>query len=326
MDAATLSAIAKAAKEAPQVAITPVVVAGRTLHADGDYFAYSCAGSDECPPHIARDAVKGRLFNAQTAAGAENVIIHLSASDTTKGDRIALATVKPYQGQREGSRRPKNWRYLRDYLEALPNVVISSHREADDSIAEAAHSNPSGTAIYTADKDMRMLPGMHVDWKTYQIHWVQPGDYDSRRLDGLQYGTKWFWLQMLHGDTADNIPGLPKCTINGKQKLCGEATAGKLLAFCTDNLTAYQTVADQYRELYGDEWAIMFCEQAMLLWLRQTKNANLDDFLEGLGLLHKTPLVHACIAINERVKALKHAAKAIGSETNTTGHTELTEW
>jgi DNA polymerase-1 len=316
--------------------VLPSVQPGLVLHADGDYFAYACAGSDECPPEVARNAVVERLAKAQRHAGAEHVLIHLSHQATTKGDRGLIATVKPYQGQRDGGRKPVNWRYLREFLESLPNVCISVHREADDSIAEAAHSQPGLVAIYTADKDMRMLPGLHVDWKSYALTRVESGQYDCRRTDDagdeVAYGLRWFWLQMLQGDTADNIPGLPKCTLDGKQKLCGEKTAQALLAHCNNTDDAFDTVSEQYAHYYGDNWPTMFCEQAMLLWLRAKPEAFMTDFLLHPTLLTREwpvvlrQLITASNEIIKRVKGVKDEAKSYGSESSAGTSADGAEW
>lgn len=61
-----------------------------------------------------------------------------------------------------------------------------------------------------------MVPGMHLDHNTYEITEYTDG-YGSchmtvsssgdKKLVGK--GTSWFWHQLLMGDAADNIPGLP---------------------------------------------------------------------------------------------------------------------
>ncbi len=88
-----------------------------------------------------------------------------------------------------------------------------------------AYNQPDNVVIYTQDKDMRMLPGRHLDWVSHRLHTVSYScamDGPVEVLDSVfsekQYGPKWFWLQMLHGDTADNIPGLPRYVVDGKAK------------------------------------------------------------------------------------------------------------
>jgi hypothetical protein len=88
---------------------------------------------------------------------------------------------------------------------------------------------------------------------------------------------------MLHGDQADNIPGLPKAKINGALKPVGEVTAGKLLADAEgDDLRI--RVATAYESFYGEHWLTELIEQACLLWMRRNPD-KWDDCLDPGGPL-----------------------------------------
>jgi DNA polymerase-1 len=106
---------------------------------------------------------------------------------------------------------------------------------------------------------------------------VPVGAYDVIGVDGLQYGAKWFYLQMLQGDGADHIPGLPK--LFGQQ--CGEARAEKYLAGTTCVEDAYDRVQAAYQDHYGEVWADALIEQAGLLWLRTDAQATLSNVAEA---------------------------------------------
>lgn len=304
------AAIAAAAQAQPSVP-NAVLVPGRQIIIDGDYCAYSCAGSNDCPPAFARAAFIERFEKACFMSQSSSAVIHLSARGTDKGKRHVIATVKPYQDTRQGKTRPRNWQFLRDYLEGLPNKVESSHREADDSIAEAAYADPSNTVIYTRDKDMRQLPGWHLTWVDFHLIWVEPGTYELVGPDGLVYGSKWLWLQMIQGDAADNIPGLPQwMQPNGKMSTrgCGEGAAEKLLANTSCNEQAQSIVCAQYYQYYGDEWADRFVEQLALLWLRESPTAPVYDFFTAKNsVLSKvmdaryTAIFQATMRLKERV-------------------------
>lgn len=264
--------------------VLPPLNAKLTLHVDGDYAAYFCSGNDETEPGRARQILLDKIEAGRAIVGASKVVVHLTMSGSHKGYRYQVATVKPYQGQRAGGRRPVNWEFLRTYMETYSGtafkVKLWKDREADDGIAFVAANtvqlyNEPVAAIYTADKDMRMLPGLHVDWKNYLVTEVPPGAYEVLRSpDGLVYGLKWFWLQILQGDTADNIPGLPR--LNGQ--LCGEARASKYLAGTESVVEAFDKVAAAYAVHYGEEWQDRFVEQAALLWLRRDTGASVRDF------------------------------------------------
>ena len=290
------------------------------LHVDGDYLAYYCSGNDDTDPARARQNVLDKLYTSRLMSGAGHVVMHLTMGGSHKGHRYQAATVKPYQGQRSSGRHPKNWEFLREYLETYDGpdfkVKLWRDREADDGIAFAAENAARlyGTpyiVICTRDKDMRMLPGLHLDWMTYQLTEVPPGAYSiTRSPDGLQYGLKWFWLQMLQGDTADNIPGLPK--LDGKQ--CGEARAKSALAGTSSVIEAFDIVAAGYHDHYGSEWADRFVEQASLLWLRRDRQADITNFLgwlPGLGHPRISTVVEASIRLQERIKESNATLDAI---------------
>jgi DNA polymerase-1 len=256
------------------------LVPGRVLHLDGDYAAYFCAGGDGMQPHIAREVTEARIDRATRMAGATAAVVHLTHGASDKGGRFDIATVKPYQGQRAGH-KPKNWRTVREYLELAPYKLwkraIWRDREADDGMGLASNCyNPMrNIVIHTRDKDMRMLPGTHMTWMDWIIVHVPEGAYEVIGADGETYGHKWFWLQMLQGDSADHIPGLEK--YEGKD--CGKVTAAELLAGTRCNADAFDVVRGAYRSTYMETWGDRFAEQAGLLWIRRTATAPLHEFL-----------------------------------------------
>jgi len=245
-------------------------VPGRVFHLDGDYLAYFAAGGDDMPSGTARMVARDRIISMQRASRSESSVIHLTDDASDKGLRYKIATVKAYQGNRAGKSKPRNWPHVREYLLTTPEFGRSvwADREADDGIAQAAYCATEPIVIGSTDKDMRMLPGLHLDWKTGELVEVPHGAYSVIGDNGLQYGLKWFCLQMLQGDAADNCPGLEFVVCNGKRKRCGEKTAEDLLADCSDFTTALWRVATHYRNCYADEWADRFMEQAALMWLR----------------------------------------------------------
>jgi DNA polymerase-1 len=157
-------------------------------------------------------------------------------------------------------------------------VKVWATREADDGMALMAYHAEGNDVTATKDKDMRMLPGWHLDWDTLEMVHVPVGTYDLVH-NGKQYGTKWFWLQMLQGDTADNIPGLPKYM----GKPVGPKTAENMLALAETRYDAQAWVEAAYKEHYGDGWADALVEQALLLWLRNDLHANIYSVLEVLA-------------------------------------------
>jgi len=293
-----------AAEHEPCVSVAPEIVPGRVLHIDGDMIAYWAGGNDDTTIETSRNVAANKIDTMREYAGAERVIVHLTAASSTKGDRFLISTVKPYQGQRKSGRKPKNWAYLREWLETYAGPAFRvknwATREADDGLSFFAYYEGAECVMSTKDKDMRMLPGLHLDWDTMALTFVPRGAY-SVVAGGLQYGHKWFWLQMLHGDTADNIPGLPHYVDeDGKKKLCGPKTAENFLKDTENNGEAFAIVRNLYESFYADDWADRLLEQALLLWLRNDRDADMGNVFHVLPPHPK--LEAALVAVRKRVK------------------------
>ena len=315
-------ATAQAAKDAPiQVKALPPVIKGRVLHLDGDLLCYWAGGSEDTTVAESRFRAIGKINALREQSGSESVVMHLTAESSTKGDRRLIATVKPYQGQRKSGRKPKNWGYLREWTESYVGELFTSKvwatREADDGMAlccadwfrkNAWSPDDADTclvAIGSGDKDMRIFGGVHVDWQDFGITYVPHGAFDVRLPLGLQFGHRWFWEQMLQGDAADNIPGLPKWY----GKLCGKTTAAKLLDGIKDNASAFELVYTGYEVEYGEQAEDRFIEQAMLLWMRDDMAGDIGNVQQVLPRSFET----AINRVRARIKEKYDEAQSLGS-------------
>lgn len=288
MDAAQLlGAISAAAEDAvPLVFKARDIVPGRWVLIDADYLVYVCCGRDDTPIGDARMRLMQKIYDLKIMAGAEHVVCHLTATGSHKGWRYVIATQTPYQGQREGSRRPKNWEQLRDFVESYSGaafkVKIWGTREADDGINLHQRLLPDGKAVVAMkDKDSQMFTGcIHMDWDTFEITEVPKGCYEIENSVGRMFGHKWFWLQLLMGDAADKIPGLPKILSHtGKLVDCGDSRARNALCMTCSDEEAFITVSRHYAHYYREAWADRLVEQMGLLWMRGDKDAKVDAFL-----------------------------------------------
>ena len=121
------------------------------------------------------------------------------------------------------------------------------------------------------DKDLRMAPGLHWNFKREEIvrvpldtfgwleteqHLLPSGKKSSKKVEG--YGPAFFWAQCLMGDTADNIAGLPMIcgdflhehgigSKGQKARLVGQVLAYNLLKDCTSNKDAFELVSEAFR-------------------------------------------------------------------------------
>ncbi len=276
-------------REIPDIAVSEVDTS-RLLLIDGDSLGY-LAGSMTSPSGC-RNKVRSTIRDAMRSCGAGKCLVLLTERGSTKGGRFAVARRKPYQGQRKGHHTP-HWGLARDTIidsqrQLGYEVRTTLELEADDmfGIYGKQHGDIYGyhkVFLLYEDKDMRMLPGVHLDWKTYSpMCSIAEHTFDCVGVNGKQYGTKWFWEQMLQGDGADNIPGLPLYKHNGKLKTLGPATAKKLLASATDGYSASMVVLGLYQSTYDgpdDDWAVEMLEQATLLWMRRGKYRMPQDSL-----------------------------------------------
>jgi hypothetical protein len=281
------AAIADAAEAATPISFTATeIVPGRWLLVDADYLAYFCSGNNETPIGDARTRMMQKLDDMRIAAGAEKVVCHLTATGSHKGWRYVIATQQPYQGHRDGSTRPKNWEQLRDFLESYKGLAFTPKiwgtREADDGICLHTKLLAFGRAVVAMkDKDSQMFDGcIHLDWDTYEMTEVPKGTYEIENSTGRLFGSKWFWVQLLAGDSADKIPGLPQILSHtGKMVDCGMARAKNALCMTHDDPTAFDVVCKHYAHFYKEDWADRLVEQMGLLWMRTDKNAEITDFL-----------------------------------------------
>ncbi len=113
--------------------------------------------------------------------------------------RDAIATLRPYKGNRDKSSRPLLYREVREFLMAEYAAVVIEDKEADDEIAYQAawhRDNRRPHVILHVDKDLYQIPGLHyVPGKGY-------------KEVSEAWGKTFFYRQVLTGDTVDNIPGV----------------------------------------------------------------------------------------------------------------------
>ena len=218
--------LAGLAEDAGQIAI-PEPVQGRVVHIDADFLAYQVTaqradGTDvktfDDMKHNAGIAVQ----MLKSLAAATAVHLHLTPSSSDKGGRFEQALLKEYQGNREDKVKPQYLNIMREHLSKAYPATMHQLCEADDGMSSSQYAAMAAgqrhlSIIASKDKDLNMVPGLHLDWDTGvitdtasdfgEIHMrVTPSG--AKKLTG--YGQKFFWAQMLTGDTADNISGLPK--------------------------------------------------------------------------------------------------------------------
>lgn len=196
----------------------PPVEKHRVAHIDADFLAYMVSYEKPDDPKTIDDMQHGAeivVDHLKKLAGAEQVHMHLTPALSNKGGRYEQALLRPYQGNRADKEKPRYLHIMRAWLSEKWPGTQHTDCEADDGMssmqyAAIARGDRDRSIIVTKDKDLSMVPGLHVNWDTGEITDVD--GFGSVYLDKGQlkgWGTKFFWAQMLIGDKADNTQGLP---------------------------------------------------------------------------------------------------------------------
>lgn len=193
--------------------------------------------------------------------------VYLSGTDNF---REKVATLVPYKGNRSESSKPVYYSFIKSILVNEYSAETVDGIEADDalSITQWYHYlNPSNweTIMATQDKDLKMVPGNHYNPSKRESFQVNPWE-----------GRLSFYVQLLTGDSTDNIPGIYRV---------GPVKAEKLLRPYekASNDTLLAIVGREYEDAHkspaisdkmpGDLWGKeRITEIARLLWMLQSRD------------------------------------------------------
>lgn len=166
--------------------------------------------------------------------------IYLTGNTNFRND---IAKTAPYKGQRK-QERPDHLNTVRKHLVDNYHTTVSEGEEADDLIAIEATRVGEGAIIASIDKDFLQVPCKHFNFTK--------GSWATVTEEG---GLKFFYTQVLTGDTVDNIKGVPGI---------GPKKAEKILEWATTEQELYKACLDAYE---GNVELLL--ENARLLWLRR---------------------------------------------------------
>jgi DNA polymerase-1 len=188
---------------------------------------------------------------------ADKGIIYLSGKSNFRNE---VATTVPYKGNRV-STKPVFYDYVKEEILKSYETVTSDFCEADDLLAieltkeyekakQLKTKNKCNFICCTIDKDLLTVPGWHYNITSKTLKWVNNKD-----------ASKFFYTQMLVGDTADNIKGIYGI---------GYKSAEILFEDCKTP-SAFEDITIQiYRKTYGDsEWRKHFLEAGRLLHMQR---------------------------------------------------------
>lgn len=196
----------------------PDTIPGRVLHVDGDFICYFVTCHEDEPWSTMVSSAEVQIETLRLLAGAEKVKLHLTAANSTKGGRYGIQ--REYQGNRKNKEKPQRLEEMRLYLRDKYGAAYWLDQEADDGMSQAnwdaiKKGQSHLSVIASKDKDLTMCQGWHLDWDTGSL-WEVDGfghvevDRSKSAAKCVGRGYAFFWAQMLMGDTADHIQGLPK--------------------------------------------------------------------------------------------------------------------
>lgn len=116
-----------------------------------------------------------------------------------------------YKANRKDLEKPKYLKQAYAYLVHFWNGTVVNGVEADDMVAIRATELGDDCVIVGIDKDLRQIAGTHYNWKKREFETITPEQADYN-----------FWMQMLTGDTSDNIKGVKGIGPKKAEKILNE--------------------------------------------------------------------------------------------------------
>ena len=188
--------------------------------------------------------------------------------------RVGEAKTKPYKGNRKDCVKPFHYENLTLHILSMYNCKLAIGYEADDLIS--IHHNEFNrdgikSVICTRDKDLRMTEGYHFGWACGKqdafgpkfINRIGYLELDKGKLKGG--GLKFFFSQLLTGDSTDNIGGIYKF---------GPVKAFKLLSELNTEKELFNAVYNEYVKTYGMLALDLLIEQINLLYICNEYNED----------------------------------------------------
>ena len=228
---------------------------------DGDIIAYrvgfACQKKDKETGLVTADPKPYALHSTKLyvnqiieGCGCNSYTIYLTPK-TTFRNKVR----DDYKGNRKDIAKPVHLEAIRTYLISIYKAKVVDNIEADDALGLKQDSD---TMICSIDKDLLMCEGNHYNFVKKEQKFVTPEE-----------GTRFFYQQMITGDSADNILGI---------RGLGKVKASKLLKDTArknwDNM-----IIDLYIQEFGYEEGRNRCVQnSQLLWILQSNKQMPMDF------------------------------------------------
>ena len=166
----------------------------RLIAVDADIVLYRAAWATEKESQMnAVASAYSILSDIADGCNSDNLVLCLSPKTNFRH-----AIYPEYKANRKDSAKPKHAEFLRNWLieESGYSVAMPLNHEADDLMA--TYSDKYGAVIATIDKDLDQVAGDHYNFVRDELYIIT--EAKAKRL---------LYLQILTGDSTDNIKGLP---------------------------------------------------------------------------------------------------------------------
>lgn len=203
---------------------------------DGDIITYRCAASvsmDE-PVELVINRIDNLMTQTLDATEASSFEFYI------KGEENFRHKIYPEYKTNRILEKPFHLQEAVSYVKECWNAIPSGIYESDDMLGIRQREN---TVICTIDKDLNMIPGLHYNF-------VKCTEDRISYMDGIRY----FWKQMLIGDTSDNIFGI---------RGIGPKNAAKLIDWMDNEQDMFDLVYEKYND------PKRFVLNANCLWILQ---------------------------------------------------------
>lgn len=212
---------------------------------------------------MVRYTVDKFLSNILESAKCDKMKVFLTGDNNY---RVHLASIQPYKGHRKGD-KPLNFQFISDYLIKKYNAIVIEDAEADDAMG---WNQTDDTVICTIDKDLKMIKGNHYNWKSNKLFTVSESEAD-----------RFFYTQLLTGDSVDNIEGCPGIgEKRAKKILKGRETVAQMYVACVEAYYQSHAKFSEKHQLTCTERMLRegslrdLIENAHLLWIQREKNVR----------------------------------------------------
>ncbi len=214
---------------------------------DSDIYAYraaaACENEDELQAIRSVDSliINTLMCGVDKCGYVDSWKLFLTGKGNFRND---IAVTAPYKGNRTDKVKPKHLAALRQHLMQEWKADMSEGQEADDSIAIEATKLGDDGVIVSLDKDLDQVAGWHYNFVKKEAYYISEAE-----------GLLRLYMQILTGDTADNIIGL---------RGIGNVKAKKMLDDSVDETEMFNRCVEAYD---GNEDRVV--ENAHLLFLRR---------------------------------------------------------